>query len=439
MDGRAIYDNFHQGQGGEQLATAATSLVKAHDKYDNLAVDIRTLTAEMDALWEGDAGGAARRGAGPLVVEHELAKPELHTAQDLTVRQVGSFDRAKAAVQPVPDKPEEPGFWDNVNPWSDAEDDFERDLQKHNGANDANVQVMRAYESDSTYNETGMPTSYGNLAPDQSAIVVGPEPGDPGTGRPGQRWVPPSNPGENGSNPPGSSGIGNPPGSSPGYQPPGSTNPSGAAPPGGWGSSQQPGYGTGPGYQSPGTSASSAYPTNSYPPGTYPPGTSYPPGTYPPGTGPDGRGPNSGGQGGYPGTGGSGPYGTGTGGSGGGSGAGGGGGARGGGGSGGYGSGGSGAGSGAGGTGAGARSGAGAGAGGFGAGGGFGDEGHGNQNRAGAGAGGRGGAGMGGGGGGGRGQGGEDEEHQTASYLLENDPDSIFGSDEITAPPVIGG
>jgi hypothetical protein len=69
-----------------------------------------------------------------------------------------------------------------------------------------------------------------------------------------------------------------------------------------------------------------------------------------------------------------------------------------------------------------------------------GDDGHG-QNRGGAaGASSRGGGGGAmGGGGGGRGQGGEDEEHQIPSYLLENDPDSIFGTDEVTAPPVIGG
>jgi hypothetical protein len=46
----------------------------------------------------------------------------------------------------------------------------------------------------------------------------------------------------------------------------------------------------------------------------------------------------------------------------------------------------------------------------------------------------------GGGMGGGRGQRGkDDEEHKRASFLVEADPDSIFGTDERTAPPVIGG
>ncbi|MFD0199888.1 MULTISPECIES: hypothetical protein [Saccharothrix] len=57
--------------------------------------------------------------------------------------------------------------------------------------------------------------------------------------------------------------------------------------------------------------------------------------------------------------------------------------------------------------------------------------------------GGRGAAGPGGmapgaGAGAGRGQGDEDIEHQSPSYLLEADPDKVFGTDETTAPPVIG-
>jgi hypothetical protein len=43
-----------------------------------------------------------------------------------------------------------------------------------------------------------------------------------------------------------------------------------------------------------------------------------------------------------------------------------------------------------------------------------------------------------GGGAGGAGGKGEDEEHQRPSYLLEDDPESIFGTDQKVAPPVIG-
>jgi hypothetical protein len=43
---------------------------------------------------------------------------------------------------------------------------------------------------------------------------------------------------------------------------------------------------------------------------------------------------------------------------------------------------------------------------------------------------------MGGMGGGRRGE--EDQEHKAAQYLQEADPDALFGTDEMTAPPVIG-
>jgi hypothetical protein len=37
-----------------------------------------------------------------------------------------------------------------------------------------------------------------------------------------------------------------------------------------------------------------------------------------------------------------------------------------------------------------------------------------------------------------RGEGDEDEEHQRPDYLVEADPDAIFGTDQRTSPPVIG-
>jgi uncharacterized protein YukE len=54
-------------------------------------------------------------------------------------------------------------------------------------------------------------------------------------------------------------------------------------------------------------------------------------------------------------------------------------------------------------------------------------------------AGARGSSGMPGSGGAGkRGKGQDDAEHKTAAYLQEDDPDSIFGTDQKTVPPVIG-
>jgi hypothetical protein len=40
--------------------------------------------------------------------------------------------------------------------------------------------------------------------------------------------------------------------------------------------------------------------------------------------------------------------------------------------------------------------------------------------------------------GGGTGEGAEDLEHQRPEFLVEPDPESLFGTDEATAPSVIG-
>jgi hypothetical protein len=46
--------------------------------------------------------------------------------------------------------------------------------------------------------------------------------------------------------------------------------------------------------------------------------------------------------------------------------------------------------------------------------------------------------GMGHGAGGKKGEGDEDGEHERPSFLVEPDPHETFGTDEVTAPPVIG-
>lgn len=44
-----------------------------------------------------------------------------------------------------------------------------------------------------------------------------------------------------------------------------------------------------------------------------------------------------------------------------------------------------------------------------------------------------------GGAGRGKGEKEDDDEHERPAYLVEGDPESTFGSDQLTAPPVIGG
>ncbi len=408
MNGREIYHNFRDGTGddGEGLHRAASTVGDLAENYDRRKDSIKDLVTQMESAWQGSASGAAQRGAGPLAVEHGLAAPEINTARQTLDSQAAVFAGAKTAVVEVPEQPEEPGIWDNITTLGGASADYQTAKAKYDAANDHNVSVMEFYEGETDTNTSAMPTTYGSISPDHASIGVreqlGPvkplpwvPPGDPGGNDPGgndnnsnnnnnynntnnnQNQNQNQNPNQNNNQTtnPNNTGITNP-ADRPGNDP--------RFPPG------PIGPGPGPGPNNPNN------PNNMHPPGMMPGGP----------FGPNG-GDNARSGSGY----GRGGGGFGPGGSGGGSG----------------GSGGTGSGAGGrGGMGGGAMPGAAAAEG---------------AARPGA-AGMRGGGGMMGGGGmggGGRRQDGEDDaEHERPSFLVEPDPHDTFGTDEVTAPPVIG-
>ncbi|WP_026424761.1 hypothetical protein [Actinokineospora inagensis] len=172
MTGQDIYDNFRDGRGGGRLVEAADLVREVAGEYDEWANDMRLLTRAMEEIWEGDASGAASRGAGPLAVEHELAQPPLTSVQDLTMRQVGSFESARSAVQPIPALPAQPDFWPSV--LGGDKDSYEAKIRAHYEANANNVAVMQSYEDASMYNASSLPTSFGNISIDEAKVALEP-------------------------------------------------------------------------------------------------------------------------------------------------------------------------------------------------------------------------------------------------------------------------
>jgi hypothetical protein len=402
MSGREIYHNFRGGTGddGRGLYDAAFQVAVVVRNYEQRTTSITKLTGAMESAWQGDAAGAAQRGAGPLAVEHGLAQTGMSTAHSTLQNQVEAFVAAKGAVTEVPPTPDKPGVWDNVTSLGGAGRTYENQVTQVNTANDHNVAVMTAYESTTSANTSAMPTSYGRITDDYSAVGV--ERPTPPT--PPQTYQPP--PGV----PAGTGDRTSSTGSSSGT---GRTGRDQTLVPGG-NTTQNP-------------NQQQTNPNDFRPPPTFDPPRGLPPGQNPaanpgnpalpglmPGFGPTGGG---GGGGGPRGGGGFGP--------------------RGGGGFGPGGSGGGGAGSG--GPGGGGRGPGGGFGSGFGPGGAAAEGAAARGGLGGPGAGGRGGmGGMGGMGGGRGGQGEDDNEHERPSFLVEPDPHETFGTDEVTAPPVIG-
>ncbi|MGQ0838638.1 hypothetical protein [Actinokineospora sp.] len=391
MSAKDIYDRVHSGPGTSSLAGAHDVALTLAANHKALAVRVEALRQRMEAAWVGDASAAAHQAAGPLVTAFDRSGAELDRAQNVLFNQSDSFDTVKRAVVPVAEAPPVTGFMDVVTPW---DTDTEDAVNQYNSAAEHNFRVYTAYAGDSNANAVGMPREYGEVPPAFGEVAIKvPEPSDGDGGRGG-----PSQPGT-------SDGGGGGPTPAQFVQAPG--QPGGPSTGAGGGALVPPGQSTeASGFQPP---------TGGSP--------------VPVGSGLAGASAGSGGSGGFsggvgavlaPGAGGSGAQG-----------------GRFGGGHGGAGGPGAGVGRGvpggvAGGGGADAHAGPRSGAGPV--------SGEPAGQRGASGAAGRSGgaAGMGGMGGGTGARGGEDSEYERATYLREHDPDELFGTDEITAPPVIG-
>jgi hypothetical protein len=95
MSADDIYRNFTEGPGGGDLAAGADMVKQLATEQQNDADAIRSLAVTMEAAWEGDASGAAHRGAVPLAAEHAHSSSALNNAQDLVSRQVGRSTRRR--------------------------------------------------------------------------------------------------------------------------------------------------------------------------------------------------------------------------------------------------------------------------------------------------------------------------------------------------------
>ena len=394
IDCYQIWDQITHGPGPGSIEMGQQAANRLKGNYENRISTIDKLSRDMDAAWQGKGAAAAQdAGAHPLKAWMTDSGTKLADSDKYLGNQHTAFTTVAAKVQQVPEKPPGNGFLNSITPW---QTDTDRAIADYNRNGHANVDAFTEYFKASSENGKGLPT-YSALDGSVAKVDVSKD-GQNGTGK-----------GKDGT---GKGGTGNVSGGS-GYQP-GNLPGGGYQPGGGHKPGDIPGPGNGGGYTPP------------HIPGHTPSGGGYQPGNIPAydgtkaaaytppdipghgygpsggGFGPDGAGSLGGGFG--PGGAGSivGGFGPGSGG--------------------GLSSGSS---TGAAAPGAGSGSGAGMGRGGTAAAGGAG------TGKAGMG-------GMGGGMGGARGgQGGEDEEH-TSKYLMGDDPNDLFGTDELTAPPVIG-
>lgn len=380
IDARQIWEQIHPGT-ADSLHEGAKAAGTLQSVHDNRAGLIDEINKAMDAAWQGNSSQQVQAGAHPLGIWLRDSASNLQKSGTYLNNQGEAFTSAHSKVQEIAATPPQEGLLDHINPFSDKDDE----INKYNQQGQTNVQAFQDYYNASAQNAAGMPQYQ---AWQGNNFSEGQDHGkDPGTGGKNVGNLPP---GVGGSFNPNTGNLGNT-GKLPQYN---AKIPTGTDP---YGTGRDQGNPPNIGYKPPswndGTTAAGYTPSTSgtdFTSGFGPGGSSY------------GSGSGSGSGGGY----GGGSFGAG-----------------------GFGPGGSGS------LGAGSSTGSGA----AGAGSGMAGAGRGGVGAGAAGAGGRAGtsgmAGM--GGAGGRGKGSDDEEHQS-KYLVSEDPNELFGTDELTAPPVIG-
>lgn len=406
-----IYQMLASGNSSAMMQAGDAAYGQA-PAMDDVNVQVKNLTQQMNSAWQGNASDLATAGAGPLGGAAQSANEALTSHTNACYSQASALDTAKASVTPIDASAPQNNLLNQAESVF-VETDLDKQIAQYQTDSNHNVQVYNSYNNVTSENISQMPSSYGEIPVTNTNIsVVNPSMGDPGGA--GYRYAGSSvnvSAGGSGTGTSGYAGTGAGTGGSSGtYRAPGGgtvTSGSGAGPVGGgssWndpintttssaGSTNEPIVGGVGGYpeDDPALSGAKGFVSNE---GAF-------------GGGVGGGLPGEGALGGGAAGGASGSGASGSGGS-----------ASGGAGAEGQSSSSS--------TGQGARSGIGSNA---------------AENAAARGAAGLPGeeGGMGGGGvGGRRGEGDEDKEHKTAEYLQEPDPDSFWGVDTPTVPPVLG-
>jgi hypothetical protein len=192
MSGQAIYESFAKSD-PRVLDEGASAALRVLTNYATRTADLSRLATIMERGWQGEAAGAARRGAGPVEVGHVTAMPQINNAVISMNAQFIAFSAAKNAVTPVPSMPARPGFFDNMFSLGGAGRHYEQQVAAVQHANDNNIAVMTQYENATRANQavlTGIPAA---LPPIVEPTVPEPPapPGPVPPGGPGRR-IPPS-------------------------------------------------------------------------------------------------------------------------------------------------------------------------------------------------------------------------------------------------------
>jgi len=132
---------------------------------------VNDLNNAMNQAWTGDAANQAVSGAAPLKVATDTANESLITASNTTGAQTDAFTTAYNTVVPMQSSPPQNNVGNQIVSFFGANTDLDKQIAQYQTDSDTNVQAYSTYNEASTTNAAAMPTDYGTL-PDAHPTVT---------------------------------------------------------------------------------------------------------------------------------------------------------------------------------------------------------------------------------------------------------------------------
>ena len=124
----------------------------------------------IEGGWQGSAADGAQGAARPLADNAAEGAEYLYLAQDLLDRQTGSFHRAAASVEPIPPQPSAE-MLEQVVPF---DVDTEAQTREYQQKAQHNIRVFEGYDNASNHNETYLPQQFNSTNHSGGGISVTP-------------------------------------------------------------------------------------------------------------------------------------------------------------------------------------------------------------------------------------------------------------------------
>jgi len=166
-----IYQMFQQGQGPGHLYYAQDGATVQQGAQDDVSNQIMQLNQKMAAAWGGNASEAAQTGAVPLANAAQDANNALAQHQAVISNQADAFNTARNSVTNVPSQMPNNVGNDVLAVLGDS-GPLDNQVTQYNASSQHNVQVYQTYAQTSSATAAEIPQSYGQIPASNATITV---------------------------------------------------------------------------------------------------------------------------------------------------------------------------------------------------------------------------------------------------------------------------